>query len=108
VPDIAVGGADTATTNTLSDAALAALAGAREAIPGVRQLDSVAVGPVTVFEALPQQRRVRSLVWRFDYELVIDRPDSSGGVIQRIRLRSHTENAAPGQQQVQPEQEDIT
>jgi hypothetical protein len=51
---------------------------------------------------------VRRLVWRFDYELVIDRPDSSGGVIQRIRVQSHTENVAPGQQQVQPEQEDIT
>jgi hypothetical protein len=106
--DIAVVGSDNATTNALSDAVLVVLAGARAAIPGVRQLDAVAVGPVAVFEALPGQGRVRRLVWRFDYERVIDRPDSSGGVIQRIRARSHTENAAPGQQQVQPEQEDIT
>lgn len=56
-------------------------------ILGLRELEVISLGPVTAFNESPTMR-VRSVAWQFDFQAIVDLPDASGGVIERIRLLS--------------------
>lgn len=74
----------------LSDAALDALSGERVR-RGVRRLPSWGVAAVSSIGAAEQETKLRRRVLRFSFvfEHVVDRPDSSGGVIRSIPITAH-------------------
>ena len=86
-------GANNSDAENLSNSVISTLALATEQITGLRQLLPVSVGPVTGFAMGAAARRQRQLSWRFDYEQIIDRPEASGGIVERTRLRIRTDNS---------------
>lgn len=74
----------------LSNSVLDALKHAPIGIRGLRQLALNEAGAVILSAANQSQRLLR---WHFDYEHILDEPESSGGVLRRIRLRSRLDDA---------------
>ncbi|SEA37211.1 hypothetical protein SAMN05660964_01430 [Thiothrix caldifontis] len=74
----------------LSNSVLDNLKHAPAGIRGLRQLALNEAGAVILSAANQSQRLLR---WHFDYEHILDEPESSGGVLRRIRLRSRLDNA---------------
>jgi hypothetical protein len=91
--DLAVVAAGAADVRDLSNAVLAAFARAPETVRGLRRLAMTGIGPVTPFTATGLNARVRRMHWSLDYEHVVDRPESSGGLIRGVHLRSRTDDA---------------
>ncbi|HYI00862.1 hypothetical protein [Hyalangium sp.] len=75
---------------TLSDAVVDALLGpgARQAVSRLVRMDLRSFGPIGLAEASPSTGRRRTARFAFEYERDVDRPESSGGVIQRIPIDS--------------------
>lgn len=92
---LAVWAANAVAATTLSTAAVDALFAAPQAgIPGLRKLALTELGPVVALQdnGPPAFRaRVRRARFTFQYTHEINRPDSSGGVIQRIAISSRLE-----------------
>lgn len=63
------------------------------AISGLRDLEVVSIAPVTVFRDQPPLMRVRVVQWEFDFEAVVDLPDASGGIIERVRMNSQVDTS---------------
>jgi hypothetical protein len=82
--DVCAGGATDAVA--LSDAVVAALLApaAERQVLRLLRLEVGAVGSIAAADAAAAGARRRSLRFRFGYERLIDRADSSGGIIQRI------------------------
>ena len=81
----AASGADVA---ALSAALLDALDSTAGWPPGLRKLAPLALGAVALADATQAGSRGRALRFHFEYEHIIDRPDSSGGVIRRVPITS--------------------
>lgn len=82
-------GADGAAALGLSQAVLQALAAAignNTPVRGLRKLALAQIGPVVGTDAAHASARRRSAWLSFEYEHEINRPDSSGGVIQRVDI----------------------
>ncbi len=80
-------GADGAAAVALSNAVLQALAGIGAAqIRGLRKLALSQIGPVLVTDPAHASARRRTALLAFEYEHEINRPDSSGGLIQRVDI----------------------
>jgi len=77
----------------LSNAVMIAMAQASDSITGLRRLPLQSAGTVTTYSSGPQARRQRLLSWMFDFEHIIDQPESSGGIIHRIQLASQTDTS---------------
>lgn len=56
--------------------------------PGLRKLAPLALGAVTLADPAQAGARGQALRFSFEYEHLIDRPDSSGGVIRRVPITS--------------------
>lgn len=69
-----------------------AMANAVETVSGLRKLIPASVGPVTSFALGTGSNRQRQLSWRFDYEHIINQAESSGGIIQRIAMRTRRDS----------------
>ena len=91
--EVAVVHTDNGLAIGLSNAVLSAMAGASAAISGLRQLEPASIAAVTEFELASASQRQRRMSWRFDYENIVDRPQSSGGIIQRIKLLTSRDSA---------------
>jgi len=73
----------------LSDAAVdALLASPRAGIPGLRKISVAELTPVAPPDTLRGNARARSARFSFQYTHEINRPDSSGGIIQRTPITS--------------------
>lgn len=80
-------GADAAAAVALSNALLQALAGIGPAqVRGLRKLALAQIGTVQVTDPAHASARRRSALLAFEYEHEINRPDASGGVIQRVDI----------------------
>lgn len=82
----------------VSDAVYAALAEAHDpAIAGLRRIALTSLSSIAAPDAQHAGARGRTALFTFDYEHELNRPDSSGGIIQRVnidtllKLRSLTE-----------------
>lgn len=73
---------------SLSDALLNLLDTEAGRPTGLRKLVPLALGQVAVGDAALAASRGRCLRLRFEYEHIVDRPDSSGGVIRRVPITS--------------------
>lgn len=94
---IDVYGADGAAAAALSGAVLRALTDVSAAqIRGLRKLALAQIGPVAGTDAAHASARRRSALLAFEYEHEINRPDSSGGVIQRVAIATRVD-ARPDQ-----------
>ena len=94
---IDVYGADGAAAAALSGAVLRALTDVSAAqIRGLRKLALAQIGPVAGTDAAHASARRRSALLAFEYEHEINRPDSSGGVIQRVAIATRVD-ASPDQ-----------
>ena len=93
--DLLVYGASSSDTVNLSDRVISTLALAPDNISGLRRLTPAEVGAVTGPDpdAGPVTARQRQLSWRFDYEHIVDRAESSGGIIKRIKLRNRVDSS---------------
>jgi hypothetical protein len=86
--------ADAAATVTLSAAVLGALSGATTAqLHGLRKMALAQAGPVVATDAAHASARRRSAVFAFDFEIEINRPDSSGGVIRIVPIATTLDTA---------------
>ena len=65
---------------------------AHQNISGLRQLNLNQLSAVNAFDmgATPASQRV--LAWRFTFEHIVNKPESSGGIIQRIILRTRRDS----------------
>lgn len=81
----AANGADVA---SLSAALLDALDSDSGRPSGLRKLAPLAVGAVALGDAAMAGSRGQALRFAFEYEHIIDRPDSSGGVIRQVPITS--------------------
>ena len=70
--------------------------GAAGTVRGLRKLALAQIGPVLGTDAAHASARRRSALLAFEYEHEINRPDSSGGVIQRVAINT-TIDASPDQ-----------
>ena len=68
-------------------------------IQGLRDLEVVNMGPVTASGQSPPMR-VRTLEWQFDYEAIVDLPESSGGIMERITLLSSQDGEGLEEEQI--------
>jgi hypothetical protein len=75
----------------LSAAAVEALAGGAPAavIPGLVALGVTGLSSVGAAEPASANLRRRTIRFAFEFEQVINRPDSSGGIIQRVPITTH-------------------
>ena len=73
---------------SLSDALLNLLDTEAGRPTGLRKLVPLALGQVAAGDAALAASRGRCLRLRFEYEHIVDRPDSSGGVIRRVPITS--------------------
>lgn len=82
--------ADAAAVEQLSGAIIDALQSPlSNAIPGLHSISAASLGVIGPPEPLFLDSRSRDLLFNFEFEQVIDRPDSSGGIIQRVVLNAH-------------------
>lgn len=94
-------GADAAAAVALSNALLQALAGIGPAqVRGLRRLALAQIGPVQVTDPAHASARRRSALLAFEYEHEINRPDASGGVIQRVDIATTVDAEADEPTQV--------
>lgn len=91
--DVGVAGVTVDDARNLSNGVLDALKQAPGGIAGLGTLALTSVGTVSAFTIGTTIARLRRLRWRFDYEHIVDRPESSGGIIQRIQLKSRPDDA---------------
>ena len=77
-----------AMSESLSNAVINVVSSAHQNISGLRQLNLNQLSAVNAFDmgATPASQRV--LAWRFTFEHIVNKPESSGGIIQRIILRT--------------------
>jgi hypothetical protein len=59
---------------------------------GLRKLTLDRLGPIGPGDPLRGNSRGRALSLHFEYEHIVDRPDSSGGVIRRIPITTHLQS----------------
>ncbi|WP_075185956.1 hypothetical protein [Teredinibacter haidensis] len=71
-----------------------------QTIQGLRDLEIINIGPVTTFREFPPPMRVRTLEWQFDYESIVELPDASGGIIERITLLSSQDGLGVEEEQI--------
>jgi hypothetical protein len=88
-----------ADAKSLSDSVYVALL--NQEIEGLRELEVVSMGPVTRFGTTQPRMQIRTQEWEFDYETIVELPDASGGIIDRVRLLSSQDGSGL-------EEEDIT
>jgi len=75
------------TTGDLSVAVVEALMQAQQMkIKGLRKIAVTDLSSIGVADATLANSRVRTALFSFDYEYEVNRPDSSGGVIQRVPI----------------------
>ncbi len=87
--ELAVCAADGASARALSDTLLSALGeSGAGAVPGLSRLTVTEVGSVGSVEPPPLGMRRRSMRFRFEFEQVVNVPESSGGIIQRIPVQT--------------------
>lgn len=91
-------GTDDNDTQLLSDAVMIAMAQAPDSVSGLRKLSLHSAATVSSYSTTPaarppQIRRQRLLSWMFDFEHIIDQPESSGGMIHRINLSSQADTS---------------
>ncbi|MBL8350731.1 MAG: hypothetical protein JNL87_10485 [Burkholderiaceae bacterium] len=96
--DVRAAGADE--VSALSGALLEALDGEAGWPAGLRKLVPLSLGAVGVRDFTQAGSRGRALRFGYEYEHIVDRPDSSGGVIRRVpitsRLQATTVEPASG------------
>jgi hypothetical protein len=82
--------ANSATVSELSGAVIEALQPPRsDAIEGLHAMTLVRLGSIHAPNAALANSRDRVALFSFEYELKINRPDSSGGIIQGIRVEGN-------------------
>ncbi|WP_158770376.1 hypothetical protein [Paraglaciecola sp. L1A13] len=81
-----------AVSESLSNAVINVVSSAHQNISGLRQLNLNQLSAVNAFDmgATPASQRV--LAWRFTFEHIVNKPESSGGIIQRIILRTRRDS----------------
>ncbi|WP_166424572.1 hypothetical protein [Paraglaciecola sp. 20A4] len=81
-----------AMSESLSNAVINVVSSAHQNISGLRQLNLNQLSAVNAFDmgATPASQRV--LAWRFTFEHIVNKPESSGGIIQRIILRTRRDS----------------
>lgn len=92
--DLAVRAASAAEVLALSAALLDAMANEAALPAGLRKVALLSVSAIGAAQPALAGSRGRELVYTFEYDHVIDRPDSSGGVIRRIPITSHLVSTA--------------
>jgi len=81
-------------TETLSEGVIRALERGRSgALPGLHRITLAEFGAVGRPDTQLGNARSRTLLFEFEFESILNRPDSSGGIIQRIPV---TTNLSPG------------
>ena len=90
--------ADDADAQQLSNAVMLAMAQTPDSVNGLRNLSLHSADAVNAYPTDPsvrprQIRRQRLLSWAFDFEHIIDQPESSGGIIHRINLLSQADTS---------------
>lgn len=88
-----------ADAKSLSDLVYDALV--NQEIEGLRELEVVSMGLVTRFGTTRPRMQKRTQEWEFDYETIVELPDASGGIIDRVKLLSSQDGLGL-------EEEDIT
>lgn len=89
VLELTVFAEDGSTARDLSDAVLSALDDSGpSAVPGLSQLTVSEIGRVGRAEPPLSDARRRSVRFRFEFEQVVNVPESSGGIIQRIPVQT--------------------
>jgi hypothetical protein len=96
---VIVGGTNTEAA-VLGANVMQAMANAVESISGMRKLIPATVGPVTSFALGTGTKRQRQLSWRFDYEHIINQAESSGGIIQRIAMRTRKDSSPVEEEEI--------
>lgn len=93
--DVFIFGSNNSDTVNISNKVISSLALAPDNMTGLRRLLPAELGPVTGVgpDVGPATARQRQLRWHFDYENIIDRAESSGGIIERIKLRSRADSS---------------
>ena len=85
----------------LGDTLVGALQRAPASVTGLHELSMSALGAVGLAQVNGSDASHRQQRWRFDFEHIVDQPESSGGVIQRIRLRSRADDAPLEQENIE-------
>lgn len=69
-------------------------------ITGLRELEITDLGAVAGFSESASMR-ARNLEWRFDYEAILDIPESSGGIIRQVTLHSSQDGMGVEEEQIE-------
>lgn len=98
--DLTLWDSDTAQLAAVSAASVRSLLEAPGAIPGLQKIALTSLGEIGASQAAAPQGRARTARFAFDYEHIVDRPMSSGGIIARVattsRLSAFTRDAGTG------------
>lgn len=85
-------GSSSIVSETLSNSLVNVVSSAHQSITGLRQLNLSQLSAVNAFDMGATAASQRVLAWRFTFEHIINQPESSGGIIQRIILRTRRDS----------------
>jgi hypothetical protein len=85
-------GSSSAISETLSNSLINVVRAAHQNITGLRELNLSQLSAVNAFDMGATPVRQRVLTWRFTFEHIVNQPESSGGIIQRIILRTRRDS----------------